>query len=73
LTHLLADGDLRRKLSAAGRRKVQQYDWSMVTDQILDCYRETIDRNDALIRLSSAGMRGARTTAKPIAEHLVQP
>jgi phosphatidylinositol alpha-mannosyltransferase len=73
LTHLLADGDLRRKLSAAGRRKVQQYEWSVVTDQILECYRETIDRNDVLSRLPSTGWRGARTTAKPIAEHLVQP
>jgi phosphatidylinositol alpha-mannosyltransferase len=73
LTHLLADGDLRRRLSAAGRRKVQQYDWSSVTDQILKCYEETIDRTELLNRTSPTGIHSASRTTKQIAERLVQP
>jgi phosphatidyl-myo-inositol alpha-mannosyltransferase len=70
LTHLLADGELRRKLGAAGRKKSQQYDWSTVTDQILECYQETIERTDLLSSIPREWLRGAQTTADQAAQRL---
>jgi len=43
---------------------VQQYDWSTVTDQILECYQETIARADLLSPIPKAWLRGSRTTAE---------
>jgi phosphatidylinositol alpha-mannosyltransferase len=70
LTHLLADKDLRRKLGAAGRAKAQGYDWSTVTDQIVDFYEETIDRTDLLSPIPREWLRGSRTTAEQVAQLL---
>jgi len=50
LCRLLSDEALRRRLAAAGQRKVQAYSWRKIARQILDFYAETIEaaRRDAL-------------------------
>jgi phosphatidylinositol alpha-mannosyltransferase len=70
LTHLLADRQLRRKLGEAGRVKARQYDWSTVTDRIVECYQETIEATDLLSPISKAWLRGPGTTAEQVAQLL---
>ncbi len=42
LVHLLDDQPLRARLAATGRERARQYDWSVVTDRVLDVYRDVL-------------------------------
>lgn len=70
LTHLLADGELRRKLGEAGRETAKKYEWGRVTDQIVDYYQEVIARTDLLNPAARALLRGYGPTARHMAQLL---
>jgi phosphatidylinositol alpha-mannosyltransferase len=42
LVHLLDDESLRHRLAATGWERARQYDWTVVTDRILDVYRQVL-------------------------------
>jgi phosphatidylinositol alpha-mannosyltransferase len=69
LTRLLSDAELRAKLGAAGREKAQRYDWSTVTDQIIDYYQEVIAQTK-LVLPAARWLRGSGITARQVAQLL---
>ncbi len=44
LLTLLKDEKLRQQMGAAGKAKVKDYDWKVVSSRLLDYYQRTIDR-----------------------------
>ncbi|MDA1096406.1 MAG: glycosyltransferase family 4 protein [Chloroflexi bacterium] len=61
LLTLLRDADLRERLSTAGRAKVPRFDWSEVTNEVLDVYRRAIAHR----RGSPRDVSVAGSAAKP--------
>jgi phosphatidylinositol alpha-mannosyltransferase len=70
LTHLLADRTLRAEMGHRGQTTAQRYDWSSVTDQILDFYQSVMDRTELLLPSRNAFLRGTGATARQVA-HLL--
>lgn len=70
LIHLLADADLRHRLSAEGTKTVQRYAWSRVAAEVLDYYEETIHRRNLLAVLRRPRFRRVRRVASGMA-HLL--
>jgi phosphatidylinositol alpha-mannosyltransferase len=54
LAGLIADADLRVALGAAGREEARRYDWSRVTEEILEVYEEASARHRAAARRSGS-------------------
>jgi phosphatidylinositol alpha-mannosyltransferase len=70
IIHLLADADLRRRLSAEGRRTAERYDWPRVASEVLEYYEETIHRRKLLAVLRRPRFRRVRRVASGMA-HLL--
>jgi phosphatidylinositol alpha-mannosyltransferase len=62
LSALVDDERLRRKLAKAGRRRVEDYSWPRVTQQVLSYYERLLDTNETVEKSRRRG-RGALTAA----------
>jgi phosphatidylinositol alpha-mannosyltransferase len=64
LTELIADGELRARLGAAGREAARRYDWSQVADEVLAAYDDALaHRGRTRQRL---GLRAWRSRPRPL-------
>jgi phosphatidyl-myo-inositol alpha-mannosyltransferase len=70
LIHLLADPDLRARLSEEGRRTSEQYAWPRVAGEVLAYYEECIHRRKLLAVLRRPRFRRMRRVASGMA-HLL--
>lgn len=62
LTALVDDSAWRRQLAEAGRRRVEDYSWPRVTQQVLSYYERLLDTNETVEESRRRG-RGALTAA----------
>jgi phosphatidylinositol alpha-mannosyltransferase len=70
LIHLLADAELRQRLSMEGRRTALRYSWPRVAGEVLDYYEETIHRRKLLAALRRPRFRRVRRVASGMASLL---
>ena len=60
LVRVLHDPALRASVTARAREVVPQYDWSVVTDQVLTVYEMVVADRRAPVREDPSSQRGAR-------------
>jgi hypothetical protein len=63
LIRLLADSNLREKMSQEGREKAAQFSWKNVSQRVLDFYERSENRRRAKLRLKR--MRHNRRITRP--------
>ena len=64
LIRVLHDPDLRASVTARAREVVPQYDWSVVTDQVLTVYEMVVGDRRAPVREDPSSQRRARQAAR---------
>jgi glycosyltransferase involved in cell wall biosynthesis len=72
LVRLLADGELRGRMGAEGRRTAATYAWENVAKQVVDYYAETIHRRKLFAALRRPRFRRVRRVASGVAHLLTR-